>query len=262
LSEIGHSLSPPCPLPRGVVHCPRSDSSHHPPVLYREGWFFVQNWTFLLTPLVLYKEGRSFVRDRLLSSSPPCPLPRGVVHCPRSDFPHHPLSSTERGGPLSEIGLFSSPPCPLSRGVVLCPKLDFYPHPLGPLPRGEILCPRSDFPHHPPVLYREGWSIVRDRTFLITPLSSTERGGLLSEIGLLSSPPWSSTKRGDPLFEIELSSSPPCPLPRGVVHCPRSDFPHHPLSSTERGGLCLRSDFLRGYYSSPDFLTRLLLLFL
>jgi hypothetical protein len=43
-----------------------------------------------------------------------------------------------------------------------------------------------------------------------------------------SSPPLSSSRRGDPLSEIGLFSSPPCPLPRGVVHCPRSDVPHHP----------------------------------
>jgi hypothetical protein len=79
---------------------------HHPPVLYQEGWSFVQDRTFLLTP---------------------CPLPRVVV-----------------------------------------------------------FCPRSDFPHHPSVLYQEGRSIVRDQTFLLTPLSSTKRGGLLSEIGLFS----------------------------------------------------------------------------
>jgi hypothetical protein len=102
---------------------------------------FVQNLTFLLTSLVLYQEGRSCVRDRTFFVTP--------------------LSSTERGGPLSEVGLSSSPPCPLPRGVVLCPKLDFSPHLPGPLPGGEILCPRSDFFRHPPVFYREGWSIVR-----------------------------------------------------------------------------------------------------
>jgi hypothetical protein len=34
----------------------------------------------------------------------------------------------------------------------------------------------------PHVLNREGWPIVRDWMFFITPLSSTERGGPLSEI--------------------------------------------------------------------------------
>jgi hypothetical protein len=71
---------------------------------------------------------------------------------------------------LSEIGLSSSPPCPLPRGVALCPKLDFSPHLPGPLPGGEILCPRSDFPHHPPVLYQEGWLFVQNWTFLLTSL--------------------------------------------------------------------------------------------
>lgn len=36
------------------------------------------------------------------------------------------MSSTERGGPLSEIGLSLSPPCPLPRGVVFCPKRVFF----------------------------------------------------------------------------------------------------------------------------------------
>jgi hypothetical protein len=64
----------------------------------------------------------------------------------------------------------------------------------------------------PPALKQEGRSIVRDRNFLITPLSSTERGGPLSEIGR--------------------SSSPPCPLPRGVVLCPSLDVPHEVLYSS------------------------------
>jgi hypothetical protein len=116
---------------------------------------------------------------------------------------------------LFEIGLSSSPPCPLPRGVVLCPKLDFSPHPPGPLPRGVVLCPRSDFSTHPPVLYREGWFFVQNWTFLLTP--------------------WSSTKRGGPFSEIGLSSSPPCPLPRGVVLCPKLDFSPHPPSPLPRG---------------------------
>jgi hypothetical protein len=284
LSEIGRSSSPTCPQPRGVVHCPRSDVPHHPPVLYREGWSIVRDRTFLITPLSSTERGGP-LSEIGCSSSPHCPQPRGVVHCPRSDVPHHPpvfyregwsivrdqtflitpLSFTERGGPLSEIGRFSSAPCPQPRGVVHCP--------------------RSDGPHHPPVLNREGWSIVRDRTFLITPLSSTERGGPLSEIGRSSSPlcplprgvvhcprsdvphhPLSSTERGGPLSEIGRSSSPPCPQPRGVVHCPRSDVPHHPLSSTERGGpLSEIGLFSLGlilvFFPLFFFLTRLLLLF-
>jgi hypothetical protein len=63
-----------------------------------------------------------------------------------------------------------------------------------------------------PVLDREGWPIVRDWTFFITPLSFTERGGPLSEIGR--------------------SSSPLCPLLRGVVPCPRLDVPHEVLYSS------------------------------
>jgi len=135
-----------------------------------------------------------------------------------------PLSSTGRGGPLSEIGLF-------------------------------LVTPLSST--------ERGGSFVRDRTFLLTPLSSTERGGLLSKIGHFSSPL--------------------CPLPRGVVFCPRSDFSRHPPVLYREGWiLCPRSDisrhppvlyregwffvqnrtFLRGYYSSPNFLTRLLLFFL
>jgi hypothetical protein len=50
--------------------------------------------------------------------------------------------------------------------------------------------------HHPPVLHREGWSIVRDRTFSLTPLSSTERGGPLSEKGFLA-----SSSEEDPLIQ-------------------------------------------------------------
>jgi hypothetical protein len=139
-------------------------------------------------------------RKYLVRHHPSCPQAEGVIHCPRSDFSHHPLSSTDRGGPLSEIGCSSSPPRPQLRGVVHCP--------------------RSDFSHHPPVHNREGWSIVRDRTFHITPLSSTERGGPLSEIGR--------------------SSSPPCPQPRGVVHCPRSDVPHHPPVLNREGWSIVR----------------------
>jgi len=67
-------------------------------------------------------------------------------------------------------------PCPLPRGVVRCPKLDFSPHLPGPLPGGEILCPRSGF--------------------LLTPLSSTERGGPLSEKGFLA-----SSSEEDPLIQ-------------------------------------------------------------
>jgi hypothetical protein len=144
-----------------------------------------------------------------------------------------PWSSTKRDGPLSEIEISSSPTCPLPRGVVFCPKLDFYPHPLGPLPRGMVHCPRSDFPHHPPVLYREGWSfvrnwtfiliplvlyqegwsIVRDRTFLITPLSSTERGGLLWTDFLLSKFPVSLEPSEVRDVGIPASSNKRCPQP-------------------------------------------------
>jgi hypothetical protein len=196
-------------------------------------------------------------------------------------FSPPPWSYTRRGDLLSETGLSSSPPCPLPRGVVFRPKLDFYPHPLGPLPRGEVLCPRSDFPHHPPVLYQEGRSfprsdfphhppvlyqegrsIVQNRTFLITPMSSTKRGGLLSK--------------------IEHFSSPPCPLPRGVVFCPKSDISHHPhvlyqegrsivrdrtflitpLSSTKRGGLLSKIGHFSLFLTRLLLLSRLLLLFL
>jgi len=223
LSEIGHSLSPPCPLPRGVVHCPRSDSSHHPPVLYREGWFFVQNWTFLLTPLVLYKEGRSFVRDRLLSSSPPCPLPRGVVHCPRSDFPHHPSVLYREGWFFVQNWTF-------------------------------LLTPL--------VLYQEGWSFVRDRTFFITPLSSTERGGLLSKIGLSFVTPLSSTEMGGLLSKIGLSSRGLIlvffPLFNEVTSSGSSFFTEAlipPLIFIEV--MLLNVIFYRGYASQCDFLPRL-----
>jgi hypothetical protein len=119
---------------------------HHPPVLYQEGWSFVQNWTFLITPLSSTKRG-GLLSEIGLSSSPPCPLPGGAVHCLRSDISPHPLSSTKSGGLLSEIRLSSSPLCPL--------------------PGGAVHCPRSDISPHPPVLYQEGWSFVRDWTFLL-----------------------------------------------------------------------------------------------
>jgi hypothetical protein len=146
---------------------------------------------------------------------------------------------------------------------------DISHHPPGPLPRGEILCPGSDFLRHPPVLYQEGRSLVRDRTSFITPLSSTRRGDPLSEIGLSSSPPC-PLPRGVVLCpKLDFSPHLPGPLPGGEILCPRSDFPHHPpvlyregwsivrdrtflitpLSSTKRGGSLTKI----GLFSSPPW---------
>jgi hypothetical protein len=151
----------------------------------------------------------------------PGPLPGGEILRPRSDFFLHPPVLYREGWSIVRGRTFLITPLSSTKGVVLCPKLDFFRHLPGPLPGGEILCPRSDFFRHPPVLYQEGWSIVRGRTFLLTSLVFYQEGRSFVR---------------DRTF-----SSPPCPLPRGVVLCPISDF-------------------LRGYYSSPDFLTRLLLL--
>jgi hypothetical protein len=125
ISDISHH--PPGPLPGGEILCPRSDFSRHPPVLYQEGRSFVRDRTFSRHPPVLYREGWSFVRDRTFSRHPPVFYREGWSFVRDRTFLVTPLSSTGRGGPLSEIGLFSSPPCPLPGGVVLSPKLDF-PH--------------------------------------------------------------------------------------------------------------------------------------
>jgi hypothetical protein len=306
LSEIGLFSSPPCPLPGGEILCPKLDFSHHPLVLYQEGRSFVRDRTFLVTPLSSTRRGDPLSKIGFFSSppgplpggeilcprsdffsSPPCPLPRGVVHCPRSDFSRHPpvlyqegrsfvqnwtflitlRSSTKRGDPLSEIGLFSSPPWsstrrggllseigPFSSPPVLyregrsfvqnwtflitprsstkrggpLSEIGLFSSPPCPLPGGEILYPKLDFSHHPQVLYQEGRSFVQNWTFLITPWSSTKMGDPFSEIGFFLVTPLSSTKRGGPLSEIGLFSSPPCPLPGGEIFCPKLDFSHHP----------------------------------